>query len=112
VLHNYRHPELSYEGGKVGVELDIYIPQLSLAFEYQGIGHFKNKFLFQRYRMVRIIDEHKKKLCKKHNLTLIEVPYWWDYSASSLAATIQNERPDILLSNVVTIGNPIPLKKV
>lgn len=42
----------------------------------------------------------------KYGITLIEVPYWWDSSVESLAATIQTQRPE-LVSNF-PIGKPIP----
>jgi hypothetical protein len=40
---------------------------------------------------------------------LINVPYWWDKSADSLAATIRALRPDIEITGVST-ALPIPLK--
>jgi hypothetical protein len=39
VLVNYKHPELSYLNTHRNMELDIYIPSLQLAFEYQGNRH-------------------------------------------------------------------------
>ncbi len=38
-------------------------------------------------------------------ITLIEVPFWWDQTYESIAATIHTIRPD-LLENPVTL--PIP----
>ena len=39
-------------------------------------------------------------------ITLIEVPYWWDKKADSLAATIYRARPDVLKAKPQ--GKPIP----
>ncbi len=43
--------------------------------------------------------------------TLLEVPYWWEYSADDLLATLVQIRPDILpqeqLSSI-TKGTPLP----
>jgi len=61
-----------------GLELDIYIPALKLAFEYQGIQHFKpiehwggsSQLLKQKEH-----DKRKIKLCKAENVTLIHINY-------------------------------------
>ncbi len=39
ILINFQHPELLYPGTMEVMELDIYIPSLKLAFEYQGKVH-------------------------------------------------------------------------
>ena len=66
-------------GGSFNLELDCYNENLKLAVEYNGKQHYefspffhKNKehFLNQKYR-----DDMKKRICKEHNITLIEVPY-------------------------------------
>jgi hypothetical protein len=41
-------------------------------------------------------------------ITLIPIPYWWDKTLPSLAATIHYYRPDIPLSQPMT--EPIPFK--
>ncbi len=69
------------------IELDIFIPNYGLAFEYQGKQHFKE------YDGVpvderRARDEMKRELCKENGITLIEVPYWWNGTKSALAAMI------------------------
>ncbi len=40
-------------------------------------------------------------------ITLIEVPYWWNYSANDLLATIHQHRPDVIPDKPIH-GNPIP----
>lgn len=66
-------------GGQFNLELDCYDQQLRLAVEYNGIQHYQyNKFfhrnndhfLTQKYR-----DDMKRRICKEHGITLIEVPY-------------------------------------
>lgn len=37
-------------------------------------------------------DMEKKTACSDAGITLIEIPYWWDETISSLAATIQKFR--------------------
>lgn len=34
-------------------------------------------------------DTEKKRACNDIGITLIEIPYWWDETISSLAATIK-----------------------
>jgi hypothetical protein len=41
-------------------------------------------------------DEEKKKQCRLAGIDLIEIPYWWDRSEQTLAATITKHRPDLL----------------
>ena len=48
----------------------------------------------------------KEKLCKENGITLIEIPYWWDFKKSSLIATIHSHRPDLISSR--GDGEPIP----
>lgn len=61
------------------LELDLYCPELQLAVEYNGAQHYvftpmyhasPAKFEEQVYR-----DKLKRRLCKKHNVKLIVVPY-------------------------------------
>jgi hypothetical protein len=45
-------------------------------------------------------------LCASHNITLVEIPYWWDEKKPSLLATLQKIRPDIVKQKVDS--TPIP----
>ncbi len=53
-------------------------------------------------------DKKKVATCQQLGINLITVPYWWDGSLSSLAATIRQARPDIEIPSV-DITAPIPL---
>jgi hypothetical protein len=77
------------------MQLDIYIPSLSLAFEYHGKHHFEDVFYFGQYNQYKTRDEEKVAACKASGITLIVVPYWWDKTRQSLAATLYKVRPDI-----------------
>lgn len=79
------------------MELDVYCPDLSIAFEYQGGQHYYSYHKGCRITNQRRRDQEKYDACQENNITLIVVPYWWNNSKSSLAATIQSHRPDILL---------------
>lgn len=71
--------KLKNEISKSGLELDIYIPELKLAFEHLGIHHYKfthflnhsiEEFNLQKYR-----DRVKKRICKEKRINLIRIKY-------------------------------------
>lgn len=46
ILYNYRHPDLIRGGTGQRMQLDIYLPDYSLAFEYQGKQHYEDVEVF------------------------------------------------------------------
>lgn len=61
-----------------GLELDGYCEALNLAFEFNGIQHYKNVPHFHRENTIeeqQIRDQKKVKLCKDNNIKLIIIPY-------------------------------------
>lgn len=58
--------------------LDIYIPSLRIAFEYQGLQHFEAVEYFggeEEFSVRQKNDKRKKELCKKNKIDLIEWRY-------------------------------------
>jgi len=60
------------------LELDGYCASLKIAFEHQGIQHYKESPFFHRakgdHRKLQRHDEAKRRLCAEHGITLIDVP--------------------------------------
>ncbi len=70
------YPELQilYSNKEViGSELDIYIPSLKLAFEVQGIFHFKPIFGQAKLDQIQANDLAKIEECKKLGIRLIHI---------------------------------------
>jgi hypothetical protein len=61
-----------------GLELDIYLPNKMLAFEYQGQQHFFSIKAWggeKSYEKLQERDRLKKELCKHLNIKLLEIDY-------------------------------------
>jgi len=98
VEFNRRQEDLRFESTMSMMELDIFFPFLSIAFEYQGEHHYKSNKILGESSVTQKRDREKKKICEEKGITLIEIPFWWDRKKDSLIATIQNYRPDLVLS--------------
>ena len=106
ILLDHYHKELRYDGTKAPVQLDIFIPSLNLAFEYQGEQHYSTHYLYGSPSIQQQRDQEKEMKCKEAGITLIHIPYWWDKQKSSLVATIRQYRSDLLKQELS--GTPIP----
>jgi hypothetical protein len=106
VLENYKHPDLLHTTSRKA-ELDLFIPSLKLAFEYQGEQHERQIHRGDFKRQLER-DEEKKKLCELHGITLICVPYRWSGLVEDLVATIHYYRPELSLrsSKIGTVISP------
>jgi hypothetical protein len=67
-----------------GLELDGYNEELKLAFEYNGEQHEYYVPTFHKngeedFYKQQARDEEKRKLCKDNDVTLIEIPYEFNY---------------------------------
>ncbi|AND86353.1 hypothetical protein GTH52_15225 (plasmid) [Clostridium tyrobutyricum] len=70
--------------------LDIYIEELNLAFEYQGIQHYQpvSVFGWQKAFTHRLqLDERKRKLCLENDVILIE----WQFDEIISKTTLKNK---------------------
>jgi very-short-patch-repair endonuclease len=57
----------------IGSELDIYVPELKLAIEIQGIFHYQPIFGEDKFDSIKRNDAEKRKKCKELGITLVEI---------------------------------------
>eukprot|EP00026_Physarum_polycephalum_P003134 Phypoly_transcript_03143.p1 GENE.Phypoly_transcript_03143~~Phypoly_transcript_03143.p1 ORF type:complete len:818 (+),score=151.04 Phypoly_transcript_03143:58-2511(+) len=80
------------------LEIDVFLPEISLGFEYQDPHHYFNSVYFGdvplQERQHR--DSLKQSSSESKGITIINVPFWWDWSIESLVATIKKKRKDLL----------------
>lgn len=95
IFEDFLHPDVFYSETQARMQLDLFIPQLNLALEYQGQHHFYDIYHFGPQSMLYNRDEAKKAACKANNITLIQIPYWWNKDIYSLAATIHQHIPNL-----------------
>lgn len=91
VKYNYMHPDMRFSGSNWKMELDVFLPQLALAFEYQGEGHYKPVSVWggeEGLKIRQAQDAEKRIACTAKKITLIEVPYTWDRSEAELKKMI------------------------
>lgn len=94
IIEDFYHAELSKEAS-FPIQLDIFIPSHSIAFEYHGQHHYSDIPAFGHLDMQQDRDKQKIEICKNNNLHLFIVPYWWDRSLDSLRELIQQKLPNI-----------------
>lgn len=71
-IYQYRFTELGLQS------LDVFIPELNVGFEYQGLQHYQAVEVFggeEHYRKQHENDLKKKKICEENNIDLIEWRY-------------------------------------
>lgn len=70
-------------------ELDIYLPSLKLAFEYQEKHHYTSSdSAYKPLAELKDRDRKKKAAALAKGITLIIVPCWWDGGIDRFAALL------------------------
>ena len=101
IVEEYRHSSLS------NLELDYYLPQLKLAFEYQGQQHYTEQSFIRPLSIIKQLDNLKLQKATELGITVIRIPFWWDKKINNLIGTIIQIRPDIIDLINININNSI-----
>eukprot|EP00026_Physarum_polycephalum_P002917 Phypoly_transcript_02926.p1 GENE.Phypoly_transcript_02926~~Phypoly_transcript_02926.p1 ORF type:complete len:773 (+),score=149.17 Phypoly_transcript_02926:98-2416(+) len=111
---NYKMEFNSRTHGIIGennipLEIDVYIPTLRIGFEYQDPHHY---FHIRTYGTSTLAEYQKRDIVKmkvshEKGITIINIPFWWDWNTSSLIATIKHKRPDLLKTTKVEKNVPL-----
>jgi len=97
VKEDFYHPHVLHSDTTNPVELDVYVPELGIALEFQGEQHYINIEPFgMKSGAIRAKDVAKYNKCKNVGISLISVPYFWDGSLPSLIRIILNSRPEMM----------------
>eukprot|EP01120_Amphizonella_sp_Union-15-10_P007431 TRINITY_DN2506_c0_g1_i1.p1 TRINITY_DN2506_c0_g1~~TRINITY_DN2506_c0_g1_i1.p1 ORF type:complete len:120 (-),score=17.04 TRINITY_DN2506_c0_g1_i1:181-540(-) len=94
IFEDYRNESLRFGNDGRPLELDIFVPSLSMALEYQGAQHFHSKPFFGSRLNYERKDREKRDLCKRFGISLIEVRYFWGDS-DNLLDFLGERRPDV-----------------
>lgn len=95
IFCDFMHPQLEFKDSKVKMELDIWIPSISFAIEYQGVQHYENSIL-NSGKERGILDKEKVEACKQLGISLVVIPYTWDRSSQGLVEMIKTQQPQIV----------------
>lgn len=89
--------EFHFSEGVEGVIFDFYNERMRLAIQYQGKQHYEFTPLWHRtpdgLDRQKERDKRKREFCLKHNITLVEVPYW--LSSSEVEQLLARYRCDV-----------------
>jgi len=97
VFEEFVHTDLEFIISGRAMIFDIYVPSLKLAFEYQGSHHYCSQTMFGEINSYHFRDGEKRQACKSLDITLIEVPYWWQCDKESILAMLHRSRSDFVL---------------
>lgn len=90
------------------LELDIWVSNLNLCFEFQDDYHYTPTWYSQvSLEQIQEHDSYKRDSTVQKNITLIIVPCWWDGEQNSLISSIKWHRPDLFKNHKP--ASPIPL---
>lgn len=89
-----QHPDTLYQYRPEWLgrqSLDLYIPSLETAIEYQGIQHYRSVDFFggeEALTARQELDQQKKERCEENHVRLIEWPYTLDPTENNVKKTL------------------------
>eukprot|EP00026_Physarum_polycephalum_P002684 Phypoly_transcript_02692.p1 GENE.Phypoly_transcript_02692~~Phypoly_transcript_02692.p1 ORF type:complete len:862 (+),score=102.64 Phypoly_transcript_02692:87-2672(+) len=109
VINARKIPDITDPVTRQKLEIDVYVPEFKLAFEYQDKHHYISTWYSgEPLADIQKKDNYKKKIMEEKGFTLIAVPCWWDGELSSLAAVICQRRKDLDLFTQLGLPPGIP----
>lgn len=75
--------------------LDIYVPALRLAFEYQGRQHYEDLHASGQGVLQAKHDDKKARACLTAGITLLRIPHWDQVTPEALLNAIVAVRPEL-----------------
>jgi len=95
MLEEYHFPSMIFSKGYLMI-YDICIPSLQIIIEYHGYQHYYDHVMFGDVKTRNERDGERREACKYHNISYLEVPYWWKRDKVSIIAILHKLRPDIV----------------
>ena len=86
---------LEFQIPKTKLRIDIFLPDIDLAIEIQGIQHYEYSEFFHKNQLnfmeANIRDVEKNKICKKMNLEILYIRYDCDNFLDRVSAKIKEK---------------------
>jgi len=102
LIEEFKLPSISFIQSGHLMTFDVYLPSLNMILEYHGFHHYYDHYMFGDVQCYKARDEQRRLSCIFHNITYLEVPYWWQRDKESVIAIIHQARPDIVPHVLVT----------
>ena len=101
IRFDFKHPELRFKKSNFRMELDIWMPEIGIAIEYQGEQHFHETNFGGNYDVTQALesqksrDQEKREACLEIGISLLEVPYTWENTHDWVKEFLRENRINI-----------------
>jgi len=102
ILVTYGREDLVYSDTKRPFKLDVFLPRLSIAFEYLEDPNTAAQYATGSQYSVYFFSRGKRIACEEKGISLVEVPSYWNGSTSSLLSIITRMKPDLFKTSTTT----------